>query len=395
MKKIFAMILTVIMISVIMNISTFASVDNIDSDKFTSPDYDDVLIVVYGEGENNSEVFVNCKPEIKDGKVKLLLGRLMASLEYKAIEKNETDITISNGIRNIQLFYNKKEAKVDGKSVTLKNVFTVEEKNVYYNYIDIEDIEALFSYKASYDNSGNNVVLFVTENTPKTAPIPETPDIQAADTTMEQKLAELNAYKIFQGDDKGNLNLDKEITRAEFCKVICTALGYDAIKPNTPGGSTVVYNEKENVYVVESESMFNDVSTTHWAYSYIKLAYDLGLINGVGNNRFCPSDSITEVDALKIIACALGYAPQAETSGGYPDGFLEIANKLGIGTDTPKNAILRKKVVDYIYTALDIPLMAESGFDFETQTSSYEILDGTKGTEKQTLRMNLNNKQFD
>ncbi len=180
MKKILAIILTVILVST----SVFAAVEGIDSSKLTDSEYDNVLIVVYDENENNSEIFTNCKPEIKSGKVKLLLGRLMASLSYKAIEKNETEIVISNGTRNIRLFYDKKQAKVDGKSVTLKNAFVVEEKNIYYNYIAIEDIEALFSYKVAYDKSAKNVVLYATEDTPRATDIPDAPEVSKADVTM-------------------------------------------------------------------------------------------------------------------------------------------------------------------------------------------------------------------
>ncbi len=154
----------------------------------------------------------------------------------------------------------------------------------------------------------------------------------------------------------------------------------------------MIYNQEENVYVVTSESIFSDVSTTHWAYNYIKAVYDLGFINGVGNNRFCPSDSITEIDAIKIIVSALGYTPQAEQQGGYPDGFRRSAERLGITTDNPERAILREKVVNYLYTALDIPLMAASGFDIATQSTSYVILDGNNGIEKKTWRTNLDNK---
>ncbi len=392
MKKIFAIILAVAITTGIINTIVFASVENIDSTKLTTPDYDNALIVVYGDGENNSEVFVNCKPETKSGKVSLLFGRLMSSLDYTAISKNDSDITISNGSRNIQLFYNKNEAKIDGNSIVLKNNFVVTEKNVYYNYISIEDIEALFSYHVAYDKSANNVVLFATDDTPKPKNLPDTPEVKTEEATMVQKLAELKDYKIFQGNENGNLNLDKEITRAEFCKVICTALGYDQTKTEPNDGSNMVYDEQKNIYVVSSESVFTDVATTHWAYSYIKLAYDSGFINGVGDNRFCPSDSITEIDAIKIIVSALGYAPLAEQTGGYPDGFRRSAEKFGIVTDAPDRAILREKVVQYLYTALDVPLMVSSGYDFATQSTSYVILDGNNGVEKMTWRTNLDSK---
>ncbi len=385
MKKILAIILTVAMLSTIAS----AAVENVDSKKLPIPECENALIVVRSEDEKDAEIFYNCKPEVKSGKVKLLLGRLISALDYTAFNKTETDISLSNGGRTIQLFYDKNEAKVDEKTVTLKNSFVVEEKNVYYNYIGIEDIEALFSYKTAYDKSTNNVVLYETEETPKRpTDIPEAPIISAQEVSMEQMLAQLKAYKIFQGDENGNLNLDKEITRAEFCKVICAALGYTNIE-DRPEGSDIYYNNDENVYIVSSESIFSDVATTHWAYGYIKTAYDRGLINGVGNNRFCPSDSITEIDAIKIIVSALDYAQAAEQNGGYPAGFRKIAERFGIVTDAPDRPILREKVVQYLYTALDVPLMIMTGYDVATNSATYAIADGKNGIAKYTLRTAL------
>ncbi len=388
MKKLLAIVISVCIVCS----NVLAAVENVDSSKLAVPGYfNNVLIIVYGERENNSEVFVNCKPETKDGKVKVLLGRLMSALDYTGVDRTETDMTISNGARTIQLIYGENQAKVDDKIINLKSAFAVENKSVYYNYIDIEDIEALFSYRVAYDNANNNVVLFVTEATPDEENLPELTEALKAETTMEQKLAELKAYGIFQGNENGDLNLDKQITRAEFCKVICAALGYIDKSPKTADGSDIVYDEDENVYVVSTESIFNDVSATHWAYKYIKTLYNMGFIYGVGDNRFCPSDSITEIDAIKIIVSVLGYTPMAEQMGGYPDGFRRTGEKLGIITDNPNNAILRERVVEYLYTALDTPLMSATEFDFSTNTSRYIIQDGNNGAARITLRINLDN----
>ncbi len=338
----------------------------------------------------NGEIIDSCKPVTVSSKVKLPLGRLMSALDYTAIAKNEVALTISNGNRTIELTYNKKQAKVDEKTVTLKNIFALENESIYKNNIAIEDIEVLFSYRVAYDKTNKNVVLFVTEDTPEKKSIPDTPEIPKAEATMKQKLAELKSYKVFEGDENGNLNLDKKITRAEFCKVICTVLHFEPVE--MPDEDKVVYNEKTNMYELTDEGIFTDVPKTHWAYRYIKIASELELINGVGDNRFCPEENITEIDAIKIITAALGYTPMAETNGGYPDGFRKCAERFGIVTDAPDKAILREKVVEYIYTALDVPIMAMSGMNFGDGAVSYVILDGSAGTVKTTWRINLDNK---
>lgn len=193
-----------------------------------------------------------------------------------------------------------------------------------------------------------------------------------AEDLSKDKLDVLYNYGIFQGDDKGNLNLENNITRAEFCKVILSSLGFskDALE----------YGGKPT---------FNDVDGTHWAYLYIQSAEDLDLINGYEDGSFKPDSNITLNEATKIIINALGYESKAEELGGYPDGYKKLSEELGLTTadvaDYSKKA-LRKEVAEMIYNALDVPLMKVTGFGAD---KTYVIMDGTEDNPLETWNLNF------
>ena len=47
---------------------------------------------------------------------------------------------------------------------------------------------------------------------------------------------------------------------------------------------------------------FSDVSTSHWAYSSVKWCADNGIVNGVGNNKFAPDDTLTGAQFSVMLA---------------------------------------------------------------------------------------------
>lgn len=75
---------------------------------------------------------------------------------------------------------------------------------------------------------------------------------------------------------------------------------------------------------------YYDVSNTHWAYNEINELTERGVLNGSGDKLFKPDDKILKTEAYKIILSLMGYKQYAETSGGYPNGYIIFANKTGI-----------------------------------------------------------------
>lgn len=122
---------------------------------------------------------------------------------------------------------------------------------------------------------------------------------------------------VMAGDEEGNFNPDKFVTRAEMATVICQTLE----KTLSEEEYLPVYMETEN---------FSDVPVDHWANGYINKVTFLKIISGYGNGRFGPSDYLTYEQAVTMIVKMLGAEAEASARGGYPNGYLETADDMGL-----------------------------------------------------------------
>ena len=155
----------------------------------------------------------------------------------------------------------------------------------------------------------------------------------------------LNEIGIITGDENGNFNPNKTVTRAEMATIICRILG-----------------ETENL--TAGGNIFFDVPLKYWANKYISQAVSMGIVNGYGDGNFGPEDEVTCEQAVTMIVRILGYENEAKFAGGYPDGYLSIAQNLGLlnGINVKKGAFLdRKSVAIIIYNS--IPVSASSASD--------------------------------
>jgi hypothetical protein len=123
----------------------------------------------------------------------------------------------------------------------------------------------------------------------------------------------LNDIGIMQGDTNGNFNPNSTVTRAQMAAIICRML-----------------DETENL--TTDDSRFTDVPTSHWANGYIVKAASLGIISGYQDGSFKPNDPVTYEQAVKMVVSAAGFSAEAAENGGYPDGFLAVADNNGFLT---------------------------------------------------------------
>lgn len=135
------------------------------------------------------------------------------------------------------------------------------------------------------------------------------PDVDGYEEFAEA-VAYVNEAGIMIGDNNGNFNPYKTVTRAEMATIICRMLS------QTDG--------------LKYSNDFSDVPTSHWANTYVGKAAELGIVNGYGNGKFGPSDNVTYEQAVTMIIRGIGFAEDAESIGGYPDGFLNLAEGLGL-----------------------------------------------------------------
>lgn len=235
----------------------------------------------------------------------------------------------------------------------------------------------------------------------------------ASDSVMNYAyFEELKNLKIVNCYENGSFLPEKNITRAEFCKMVSKML-------------CIVEGEIE----INCE-VFSDVPLHHWANEYITFCYINDLVNGivkgdkvffvttekgketaidnleineslknkysvsenVAESIFDPDGYVTIQDAVKMLVIALGYEPLAELNGKYPNGYLHVAKEVGlIGSGVSgTNHLTRGEAVEVIYKALHMPLFLSRESDTQI---SYYVADGEDGNQYLTLysKLFLNN----
>ena len=136
------------------------------------------------------------------------------------------------------------------------------------------------------------------------------PDVDE-DAEYAEAVSYVSEVGIMVGDENGNFNPDKTVTRAEMAVILCNMLG-----------------EAENL--TTDGSIFTDVPAEHWANPYVVKTAELGLVTGYGDGRFGPADDVTYEQAVTMVVSAVGGEVEAQENGGYPNGFIDVADDNGI-----------------------------------------------------------------
>jgi len=125
----------------------------------------------------------------------------------------------------------------------------------------------------------------------------------------ECALTLLGSLSIYTGDSGlgGPAKPDDPITRAQFCKVVVTAMG----RATTAAG------------LAGLQPTFTDGATIPtWAWGYVNVAVYMGIINGYADGSFGPSNPVTYAEAVTMLIRAVpGHLAQV-TPGIWPYNFL-------------------------------------------------------------------------
>jgi hypothetical protein len=187
-------------------------------------------------------------------------------------------------------------------------------------------------------------------------------------TTYAEAVDRLSLLGILEGYPDGTFKPDGEITRAEFAAVAIRAKGLKATAEAAQGLPTG----------------FTDVPGTFWASGIIGTAGKLGIVNGVGNGLFAPQAPVKYEEAITMLVRALGYEPSAQAKGGYPYGYLIVANEVGL-LDAVKGTqgapATRGSVAQMTDNALEIEMMVQVGYGTDTKW----VVSGTEDTTEKYL----------
>lgn len=143
----------------------------------------------------------------------------------------------------------------------------------------------------------------------------------------------LAALDIMVGDDKGDLGLERTITRAEFTKMTVAA----STSRDTVGDAVAV-------------KPYPDVPQTHWAAPYVKAAVDLSLVQGDLYGRFNPDQKITLAEGVTILLRLLGYT-DSDFTGLWPAGQMAQYRALDLdeGVTSGQNDNMTRRDALYLF----------------------------------------------
>lgn len=158
-----------------------------------------------------------------------------------------------------------------------------------------------------------------------------------ASISQEDAAQALSALGIMSGDETGDLQLSRKVTRAEFVTMLVKA---------TPGGDQIGQS---------ATSPYPDVPRSHWASGFVEAAVSLGLATGYSDGTFRPGKEISLAEGVAMALQLLGYGPE-DFSGAYPTGQLAMYHSLrldrGVSASAPTDTLTRGDAMYLFYNLL-------------------------------------------
>lgn len=150
---------------------------------------------------------------------------------------------------------------------------------------------------------------------PALASVPEVQDARLTETPAPSPAAQHWAAEamskwaergIVQGNEKGDLQPDKWLTRAELVAIINRLFGFAGMSASSASGS--------------AESGFSDVAQNAWYYSDILLAADTGYMKGYSDGTMKPDAPVTREETIVMLQRLFMLATLASAEAGLTDG---------------------------------------------------------------------------
>ena len=165
-----------------------------------------------------------------------------------------------------------------------------------------------------------------------------------ADIKASTAVDMLSSLGVIQGYDDGSFKPNTTVTRAQMAKMIFTIMN---------GG-----NDNANAYA-SLPTAFTDLPTAAWAQGYVRYLQNTGIIAGKSATKFAPNDTVTGLEAAKMVLEAAGYNAQKAglTGAAWAQNTMKYGqlNNLFEDVDTDLNAALpRQYAAQILYNALDM-----------------------------------------
>ena len=195
------------------------------------------------------------------------------------------------------------------------------------------------------------------------------PDVKATDN--EEAIAVMQLLKVMTGDDKGNFNPAKAVTRNEMAVIMCKLLDL---------------NTKDYA----GSCPFTDVPA--WAEPYVAACYANKIVSGTSATTYSGDATVTTAQAALMVLKALGYFQYAADFGeDWMVSTVKQASKIDLfdGLTSNANAALtRNDVAQMALNALEADVVDTDGnggttikgegFEISTGSAKYEKVENTK-----------------
>lgn len=161
---------------------------------------------------------------------------------------------------------------------------------------------------------------------------------------------------ILEGFPDGQFYLEREITRAQWTKMLVVSNGLQDAAETIAKQAQVNQNEDQKAGV----SLFSDVPVTHWAYGYLVMAKEYHMVEGYPDGFFQPEKKVTYLEAITMMVRTLGYQSVAEAQGVWPTGYWLQAVDLQLFREIDSHpalqAVTRDKALVLVWNMLQAPM---------------------------------------
>ena len=254
------------------------------------------------------------------------------------------------------------------KNVEVKVVHAAGEEVKTVNFFETSEWVDLGTYKFNAGNAGYVLQTAKEKGAHRAGAVRFTPLSGAAPTPVEntnfsdieespykQEIGLLSAISVLAGYPDGTFHPNDGISRAEMAAIIVRISGLEST-------------------VISGETNFTDVPASHWASGYINIASSLGVINGDGDGTFRPDDKVKYNEAVKMLVCVLGYGVDADAKGGWPAGYLVVANELNVSDEVINQAgeASRETVAKLVYNTIDVEYREKTGYGAEATLTTVD-----------------------
>lgn len=189
---------------------------------------------------------------------------------------------------------------------------------------------------------------------------------------------------------KANYEPNKIMSRAEFADFIAKLLIWTESDPGAEEWEEYVFGEDNNNQLLDSaaEQIFMDVDVSLPQYESIKLVYNRKYMNGMTTTHFGPNFDITAGAAVKVFVTMLGHSYNADVAGGYPNGYMAIADDISLTRAmalASDDFVTFKDCAQLLYNALNIEvykLKVTSASTVSYESTGRTFMDLVLGMEK-------------